>query len=55
MKCPVWLAVVILVVSPAAAIADRIVLQTDGGAEREAAVQALSGKPSGITVTAEHP
>jgi hypothetical protein len=55
MKCPVWLAVVILVVSPAAALADRTVLETDGGAEREAALQALSGKPSGITVTAEHP
>ena len=54
MKSSVWPAVLILTVLPAAALADRIVLQTDGGAEREAAVQALSGKPSGITVTTPH-
>jgi hypothetical protein len=39
------------VASPAAAPSGRIVLETVGGADSEEAVQALSGKPSGITVT----
>ena len=45
---------IIIAVLPAAALAARTVLETEGGAEREAAVQALSGKPSGVTVTTPH-
>ena len=54
MKRPYRPAFLLSAVLPAAALANGIVLQTEGGAEREAAVQALSGKPSGITVTTPH-
>jgi len=48
------LTLLMIAASTVLAASSRTVLQTEGGAETEAAIQALKGKPSGVTVTSPH-